>query len=45
MTGNYVSDTSYEKLIIYPGDVDPKKMNELMRMISRLKVPICYEQY
>jgi len=45
MTGNVVSDTSYEKLIIYPGDIDPKKMHKLMRTITRLRVPICYEQY
>ncbi|MGA1872391.1 MAG: hypothetical protein ACMUHY_01845 [Thermoplasmatota archaeon] len=45
MTGNVVCDTDYEKLIIYPGDIDPKKMNKLMKMFARLKVPVCYEQY
>ncbi|MBN1390551.1 MAG: hypothetical protein JXA22_07915 [Candidatus Thermoplasmatota archaeon] len=45
MTVTFMSDTNYEKLIIYPCDVDPEKMHELMRTISRLRVPICYEQY
>ena len=45
MTNEPVMDTSYEKLTIYPGEIDPGKMKKLMRVFSKMRIPLSYEQY
>ena len=40
-----VIDTKYEKVIIYPSEIDEKKIKKLFQLLSRERIPISYEQY